>query len=212
MKKLTLAFIAVLSMTTIWFGQRNSILKTELVAVTDSLNHIKENNYFKKRYKSYLPPIIKESYLETNDSIKEVHRITANYADRFFLIRLELSKTNSVSLIFKRYSQKHLLTGQGEDKLLAVKTQKIDWKTLNEFRYKLSKIEFLDVTKSDNTFCCFGGGGIKLESILEDGKNIDFSTFCRASQQFAAACEFIMRQVDDKELKGIIAAQDKFSR
>ena len=213
MKIISLIFIAILLITTIWLGQKNFYLQKELVAKIDSLNCVKETLFQQRnQYAGYpIDSILKEAYLQTNDSILETHRISANYGDKFFLIRLELMKDSAVLVTSKRLSVRNIATGEGKNELLSVKTQSIEYKVLQQFRNKLSKIEFLNLSLSGDYFCCFGGGGIGLESIYASGKKYNFSTFCRTSVQFAEACEFMMRQVNDEELKRILAAQDKYN-
>jgi hypothetical protein len=68
----------------------------------------------------------------------------------------------------------------------------------------LTQSDLLDETRANNIMCCFGGGTLSWEAYLEDGNRHYFSTFCRESAQFTDGCEFMLRKVDDKDLKKIL--------
>jgi hypothetical protein len=211
MNKISISIIALLALSTMWFGQKNSVLEKRIGLVSDTLNQIKVQQ-FRNKHIGYVSPkldsLLQESVLDISDTIKEIHRITCHYGWRHFLIRLELKHDSSVNLTCKRYEYKHPLTNQGIDSLYSVKFQKIDKAKLCNFIEKLSKIEFLGVTIEREIMCCFGGGGIQLESVYASGQRNFYGTFCRTSEQFAEACEYMMRQVDNDELRGILKAQD----
>jgi hypothetical protein len=215
MNKISISIIVLLALSTMWFGQKNSVLEKRLGLVTDTLNQIKIQQ-FSSKHIGYVSPkldsLLHESRLNVNDSIKEAHRIMCNYGWRYFLIRFELKPDSTVDLICKNYTIRQPFTGEGSDSLLSVKKQKITSQTLQDFKNKLSKVEFLDATIQREIMCCFGGGGIKLESVYASEQRNFYSTFCRTSKQFAEACEYMMRQVDNKELRGILEAQDKYEK
>jgi hypothetical protein len=68
----------------------------------------------------------------------------------------------------------------------------------------LTQSDLLDETRANHIMCCFGDGTLSWEAYLEDGNRHYFSTFCRESAQFTDGCEFMLRKVDDKDLKKIL--------
>jgi hypothetical protein len=215
MRKISIGIITLLALSTMWFGQKNSVLEKRIGLVSDTLNQIKFQELGRKNIgwvSPKLDSLLQESKLNVNDSIKEAHRITCYYGWRYFIIRFELKSDSSVDLICKNYTIKHPFTGEGRDSLLSVKKQKITSQILQNFKNRLSKVEFLDATFQKEIMCCFGGGGIRLESVYSSGQRNFYGTFCRTSKQFAEACEYMMRQVDNKELRGILEAQDKYDK
>jgi hypothetical protein len=215
MNKISVGIIALLALSTLWFGQKNSVLEKRIGLVSDTLNQIKIKE-IRRIYigddSPHIDSLLQESRLNINDSIKEAYRIVCNYGWRQFLIRVELGNDNTVNLVCKQFTLKHPMTGEERDSLLSVQNKKIDYQILKNFKEKLLKVEFLDATVQKNIMCCFGGGGIQLESVYSSGQRNFYGTFCRTSKQFAEACEYMMRQVDNKELRGILEAQDKYDK
>jgi hypothetical protein len=202
MKALSVIAILTLLASTAWFGVKNAESERELEAMRDTLGslRIKQQTFF-DNYDRDVFKRIGESNLSANDTLIETHRITFDNGRFCALLRLEVKPDNSLRTVFKKFTYKNPLTGEGKDSLHVVSNPKIDFTTLQQFKAKLTQLEFPAAAVDDNILCCFGGGTMTWEAVEKSGTRYRFSTYCRQSEQFAEACEFLLRQVDDDYLK-----------
>lgn len=205
--------LLVLFCTTIWFGKQTITYKEQLAILSDTLSNIQKYE-FDRGYLSGIPSqlesILQEKSLEKNDSVMEAHRIIATYNHTLYLFRVESLQNHTVWLMFKKCSEVNPLTGEGRNALLASSRQPLNGSILQSFKEKLEKIEFMDAASvNDNLQYCYDGGSIELQSVFPGDEKIRFRTYCRQSNQFAMACELLMRQVNDSELQKILRGEDE---
>lgn len=202
MKVLSIVAILILLASTTWLGVKNGETERELEAVRDTLGslRIKQQALF-DNYDRDVFKRIGESNLSANDTLIETHRITFDNGRFCVLLRLEVKPDNSLRTVFKKFTYKNPLTGEGKDSLYVVSNPKIDFAALQQFKAKLAQIEFPAAAVDDNILCCFGGGTMTWEAVEKTGTRYRFSTFCRQSEQFAEACEFLLRQAADDYFK-----------
>lgn len=202
MKALGVIAILILLASTAWFGVKNAEIQRELETMRDTLGSLRIqqqalfDNYDRDVFKR-----IGESYLTANDTTIEAHRITFDNGRICALLRLELRPDSFIRAVFKKFTYKNPLTGEGKDSLYVVSNPKIDFAVLQQFKAKLTQLEFPAAATDDNILCCFGGGTLSWEAVEKTGTRYRFSTFCRQSEQFAEACEFLLRHVGDDYLK-----------
>jgi hypothetical protein len=142
-----------------------------------------------------------------NDSIFERHRIKQHIGSWFRLVRIDCFKDSSIKLTLKTISIRNPLTGQGIDSLYKTHVQVLDKKLWLEFKNRLDKISAYDVTYVDGMLDCFGGE-LTWEAFINN-RTYNFSTHCNEAREFTETCEFLMRQIQDKELQMLFREQDK---
>jgi hypothetical protein len=162
----------------------------------------------KRRVTSNFFDKIKEPQdLYANDSLFESHRIKQHIGSWFRLIRVDCFKDSSIKLTLKTISIRNPLTGIGIDSLYKTHVQILDKKNWLEFKSRLDKISAYDVTYFNGMLDCFGGE-LTWEAFINN-RTFYFSTYCNEAREFTKTCEFLMRQIEDKELKTLFREQDK---
>jgi hypothetical protein len=146
-------------------------------------------------------------FFYTNDSIFERHRIIQQTGSWFRLIRIDCFKDSSIKLTLKTISLRNPLTGYGIDSLYKTHVQLLDKKMWLEFKNRLDKISAYDVTHYDGMLDCFGGELI-WEAIIKN-RTFYFRTHCNEAREFTETCEFLMRQIQDKELQTLFREKHK---
>lgn len=205
MKAFSIATILVLLAATMWFGVKNAETRRELEAVRDTLYSLKiQQPYLFDGHNKGVLEKVGELYLDINDTIIEAHRITIKYGRNCALLRLEVKSDSSVYAVFKKFTYKNPLTGEGEDSLYVVSNPEIDLIALQQFKVKLTEIEFPAAVGNNDILCCLGGGTLSWEAVMHPSVRYRFSTFCGQSLQFSEACEFLLRQMGDEYFKQIL--------
>ena len=208
MQKVLIGILILLSGALLYFQHKNVSLNREITLVSDSLNNVKQQLVFRRKVRSNekVDLFIKQNHLRFFYDSLEHHKIIVNFGQLFFDIRFNLLADSSVLATLAKYSEKNPLTGVGVDTIYYTSTKKFEYLILKDFKKRLSKINFINAIVDVNTMCCFSGGGIVLESVFSRTERIGFSTFCRESVEFAEACEFLMLQLNDDDLKKYIAS------
>ncbi|MCC6462202.1 MAG: hypothetical protein IT260_17170 [Saprospiraceae bacterium] len=207
MRTIALIALFLLLVSGLWLGQYAGTLRREIRLQSDSLAAIRQRDLAQQsrgRLSAPAAALLGEAPLQVDSLLREVHRISADYFNTLYLVRLELGRDSTLRLIFKKCTVQHPLTGEGKYEVLAHTERVLDASVLQSFRTQLTGIDFLNAAQSDDVFCCFGGGTLSLESVLPSGKRLWFSTYCRQSEQFAEACEYVLRQVPDPTLQAAL--------
>jgi len=201
MKALSVVAILILLASTAWFGVKNAEMQRELETVRDTLGSLRIQQQIPSIYNIGLQKI-GELNFDISDTVLEMHRIVGNDSRQCFLLRIEVGLDSSVHAVFKKFTLEHPLTKEGKDSVFLTTTPKINFADFQQFKAKLSQLEFTKAVVDDtNILCCFGGGTLSWEAVEKTGTRYRFSTFCRQSEQFAEACEFLLRHVGDDYLK-----------
>lgn len=207
MRTIALVALSLLLLSGLWLGQYTSALRREIGLQADSLAAIRQRDLAQQSRGHLSAPaaaLLGEVPLQVDSLLREVHRISADYFNTLYLVRLELGRDSTLRLIFKKCTVLNPLTGEGKNEVLAHTEQQIDPAVLQTFSTQLAGIDFFNAAQSDDVFCCFGGGSLSLESVLSSGQRLWFSTYCRQSEQFAEACEYLLRQVPDPALQAAL--------
>jgi hypothetical protein len=169
--------------------------KRELARAYEAIRACKDKRSAQSRYISEALAQIGEARLETSDTIPEAHRISGYYGSRAYVLRFELRNDSSLVSVFKSFTLKNPLTGEGETKIFENRKNPIDISDFQTFKYSLHKLSLSEVAvEESNLLCCFGGGSISWEAVMPDKKRYRFSTYCRQSVQFAEICEKLLEK------------------
>lgn len=208
--KLLLAITILLSVFTIYSERKNVSLRHELTAVTDTLNNVLIAQ--RERQEAILPPIMRawqeEPLRSHSKNAVEVDRIIGNYGELFFMVRLERKQDGTITAVYKKARPLAPLNpGNFNTVGLKVDSMKyqLDTMQFQAFKSRLQRVDFLNASMDANIMCCFGGGVLEWESITGNGPHHRFKTFCRQSTQFAEACEFLLKKINDPELQQVLS-------
>lgn len=203
MRALSIIVLLALLAATFRFGYKNVELQRTLQAVSDTLLSQKVQQEFMAQKSFEKLAKFGENDLRKNDNTAEMHRIIANYDQGLFLLRFELGLDGSIRSMFRKVKVKRPLPSdfRKAEFIIDSAAQDIKLRDIQRFKDKLSQVNLLDATLGNQLMCCFGGGSLTWEAELADGNRHSFSTYCRQSVQFTEACEFLLEQVDDTDLK-----------
>ncbi|HRI62241.1 MAG TPA: hypothetical protein PK228_21015 [Saprospiraceae bacterium] len=204
MRALSIIVLLALLAATFRFGYKNVELQRSLQAVSDTLLSQKIQQQFLTQKSFEELAKFGERELRKNDSTAETHRIIANYdISGLFLLRFELGLDGSIRSVFRKVKIKRPLPSDLKkvEFIIDSAAHDIKLRDIQRFKDKLSQANLLDATLENQLMCCFGGGSLTWEAELADGNRHTFSTYCRQSVQFTEACEFLLEQVDDADLK-----------
>jgi hypothetical protein len=206
MRVLVISIILALFGTSLRFGLKNMELKHDLQTVCDTLNSQRIYQQLLERKSLESLKRFGEYGIQKEDSITEVHRIIASYDVGFFLLRVERKKDNSIQSIFRKVKIKSPVYGDWKKAEFVIDSARQDFKLIDiqHFKAMLTQTDLVDASRANDLMCCFGGGTLSWEAYLEDGNRHYFKTFCRESAQFTEACEFMLRKVNDEDLKKIL--------
>jgi hypothetical protein len=211
MNKLYLILIAFLVLFLSWQECKINTLRTEVKNQNDSIENYHLQRLEKRQKNELMEYVFNKygelKYLETNDSVFEIHRIMQQIGNKTRLAKVECFKDSSIRLVYKLISVRNPLTGGGIDSLYETHTQRLEKLIWLEFKDKINKISSYDLTYWDGYLDCFGGE-LAWEAVINQNTYF-FSTHCNQAPQFTEACEFLLRQVDDKEIQAMFIELDK---
>ncbi|MBK9726519.1 MAG: hypothetical protein IPO86_00210 [Saprospiraceae bacterium] len=205
MKYAIIGFSLMTFIGLIWQNNKINELKAITIYQRDTINNYNLNlDPYEKV--NLIEQLLEPRILRTNDSIYEVQRIIYGYSNDIKIIKVECFKDSSIKLIYKQGSLRNPITGVGTARLVKTQVQVLDKNVWMQFKSKFSKISCYDLTLWDGYLDCIG-------PILEWDAKIGYESFrnsstCGLAAQFTEACEFLMRQVNDKDLQEMFRKQD----
>lgn len=202
MKAIGVLLLVVLLSATIHFSIENQALQQALTSVSDTLRSQRlQQEWMENSTRSRLAGH-GEMPLQIIGNCVETHRITANYDNGLFLLRIERRTDGSLTALYKKIKAKQPFPADLKLVEFTVDTasQTLQARDLEDFKSQLAKADLLEASVQNDLLCCFGGGTLSWEAIMPDGNRHYFSTYCHQSAAFTAACTKLLLHIDDPEL------------
>lgn len=211
-KNIQLIILILLVGAIYWQSQNIENLSFKILNIQNSMDEHNKNLSFSRwersNYYSTIQNVLQEpNYPCSNESIYETHWIKLIFGWQVKFIKLELRRDSSISMTYKFATLKNINNNSGFDRLIKQSTQKLDKAIWNEFKEKLQSVDIYDAAYWNGYDDCMGES-LDWEAVIGN-KHYQFSTACKHATKFAEACEFIMRQVNDEELKKMFKQNDE---